>query len=240
MKTKGVAAGGLACWAVVTLAVTACGGGGPGVQGVEAARLFADYSGVWLLDTLSSDEASRPVGPRGGGGRGSDDPFGGGGGGRGGRGAPPGGVPPPGGGGFGGRGGDGGFGGAGGGRGPAGPSINMAAMEATMNLALSRPMRIELELTDSLFVVSHTPGTTVGLPMKGDEVEVDLAGWPTKATVKWDDRRPRVERVVDEGGRVVDRYELVAPDRLLVTRELEGGAGGEMELRFVYDRAESQ
>jgi hypothetical protein len=117
--------------------------------------------------------------------------------------------------------------------------MDPAALQATMELAFSRPTRIELELTDSSFVVAHTPGVRIALPMQGDEVEVELGRWPSTATVNWDDRKPRVERSVEDGGRVVDRYELLTPGRLLVTRTLEGGPGGESEFRFVYDREDA-
>lgn len=198
------------------------------MQGAEATRLFADYSGTWMLDTVASDVPSRPARGSGQGGRGGGDPFGGGGG-RGGRGAPPGGGGPP-------PGGAGGSGGPGGGRGFGGPAINPAALEATMELAFSRPSRIYLDLSDSLFVVTQTPGVRLALPMGGDESEVELASWPTTAKVAWDDRRPRVERSVENGGRIIDRYELVTPRRLVITRTLDGAPGGDLELRFAYDR----
>jgi hypothetical protein len=114
--------------------------------------------------------------------------------------------------------------------------LNAAAMRATMELASVRPERIELHLTDSLFVLTERRSAQIQLPMNGDEIELSRGEWPLKAKVRWDDRKPRVERSVDEGGKVVDLYELLAPDRLLVSRAVDAGLRGDVELSFVYDR----
>lgn len=121
-----------------------------------------------------------------------------------------------------------------GGRGRMGP--NMEAMRATMELAGSRPRRLQLELSDSTFVVIETPGRRVEVPMNGDEVELASAAWPTRGKVQWDDRKPRLERTVSDGGKVLDHYELLAPDRLMITRELDIPTRGKVQVRFVYDR----
>jgi hypothetical protein len=234
---------GLAAPAVVGV-VAACAGG-PGVKGPEAVALFQGYSGTWVLDTASSERVPEPgLGGRergrggGGGGARGGDPFGGG------RPGVPGGDP------FGGgRPGVPGGDPFGGGRGEPRPDTggrggfrgrDEEAMRASMDLARSRPQRIELELSDSLFVIRETPGTRVALPMKGDEVELALAGWPGKMKLKWDNRRPSVERAPKDGTSVVDHYELAAPDRLLVTREFEMPTRGKVQVRFAYDRKKTE
>ena len=105
-----------------------------------------------------------------------------------------------------------------------------------MTLARARPGRIQLALTDSTFVATYARGRRIEVPMTGDEVELDLATWPTKARVQWDDRVPRLKWSFDEGGVVTDRYELVAHDRLLLTRVFNAGRGDDVEVHFVYDR----
>lgn len=110
-------------------------------------------------------------------------------------------------------------------------------MRATLALARARPGRIQLELTDSTFAATYARGRRTEVPMTGDEVEMELATWPTKAKVRWDDRIPRLTWSLDEGGVVTDRYELVEDDRLLLTRVFNTGRGGDVEVRFVYDRA---
>jgi len=209
--------------------LTACAGGGPGVQGPEAMVLFDDYSGTWVLDEDASEEiptagqaGARARGQaRGGGG------FGGGGGGRGG-------------GSFGGGGGFGGFSG-GGGRGGGVPpdAFDPEAMQATMTLARVRPGRIVLELTDSTFSATYARGRRTEVPMNGAEVELEFVTWPTKAKVQWDDRVPRIRWVLDKGGVITDRYEIVAADRLVLTRTFSAGPGGAVEVRFAYDRRPS-
>ncbi len=74
------------------------------------------------------------------------------------------------------------------------------------------------------------------VPMDGDEIELELASWPTKVKVEWDDRRPTLRWKLENGGEVKDRYELVAEDRLLVTRVFDTGMGRDVEVLFVYDR----
>ena len=120
--------------------------------------------------------------------------------------------------------------------GAAGGGFNPEAMQATAALARSRPRRIELELTDSTFAATYARGGRTEVPMNGDRVELELATWPTKAKVEWDDRIPRLRWWLDDGGVVSDRYELVADDRLLITRVVNLGFGGDVEVRFVYDR----
>ncbi len=105
-----------------------------------------------------------------------------------------------------------------------------------MTLARARPRSIELELTDSTFTATYERGRRTEVPMNGDEVELELATWPTKAKVHWDDRIPRLRWSLDDGGVVTDRYEIVANDRLLVTRVFNAGRGGDVEVGFVYDR----
>lgn len=105
-----------------------------------------------------------------------------------------------------------------------------------MSLARARPRRIQLELTDSTFAATYARGRRTQVPMNGDEIELDLATWPTKVKVQWDDRIPRLRWSLDDGGVVIDRYEIVANDRLLVTRVFNAGRGGDVEVRFVYDR----
>lgn len=105
-----------------------------------------------------------------------------------------------------------------------------------MTLARARPRRIQLELTDSTFAATYARGRRTQVPMNGDEIDLDLATWPTKVKVQWDDRIPRLRWSLDDGGVVIDRYEIVANDRLLVTRVFNAGRGGDVEVRFVYDR----
>ena len=110
------------------------------------------------------------------------------------------------------------------------------AMRATMNLARRRPERITLELSDSLFVVIQSPGGRAAVPMNGDEIELNRSEWPTKVKVQWDGREPSFERALEDGGKIVDRFELVSRDRLIVTREFEVGPMGKTTVRFAYDR----
>ena len=219
------------------IATVACGGGGPGVSGPEAQTLFADYSASWVLDEASSDSVPQRIGaPPGGEGRsggGGRDPFGGGGdpfagGSTGGR--PTGGMS--------GRGGGGGRGGPGGGpngRGTMDPE-RMEGQRHTMTAARRRPDRLTLELNDTVLSFAQSPGGRAAVPTNGDEVELSRSGWPTKAKVEWDDGMPQLKRAFENGGTIVDHFELVSRTRLLLTRRVEGGPGDDIELRFVYQR----
>ena len=196
--------------AVVGL-LAACSGAGPGVQGPEAMVFFDDYSGRWVVDEDASEEIPT-AGQAGARARGQARGGGGFGGfsGSGGRGV---GVPPD--------------------------AFDPEAMQATMTLARVRPGRIVLELTDSTFSATYARGRRTEVPMNGDEVELEFVTWPTKAKVQWDDRVPRIRWVLDKGGVITDRYEIVAADRLVLTRTFSAGPGGAVEVRFAYDRRPS-
>lgn len=233
---------------VSLLAVGACAGGGPGVEGARAVALYDTYSGAWVLDTLASDDvpelAELLPGP------GRDAPFGGAGPGSG-RFGPPGGGG-PGGGGFpgggarpgigGGPGGGlrppGGLGGGpGGGRGQIDRS-NVEAARAMASAARHRPERMLLALDDSILSVTPSGADRIVVPMDGEEVELPGARWPTSAKVEWDRLEPRLERTVEDAGRIVDRFQVFDRTRLVVTRTLETRHGTEKRLVFQYDRTE--
>ena len=108
-------------------------------------------------------------------------------------------------------------------------------MQATISAAQRRPERLTLELNDSLFVMTQSPGGRTVAPMNGEEVDIGRSNWPTKVKLQWDARTPRIERSFDEGGKVIDHFELVSRDRLIITREFEAGRG-KTELHFAYDR----
>jgi hypothetical protein len=203
---------------LTALLVTGCAGG-PGVEGVDADRLFRSYSGVWTLDTETSDplgavgdEAVRDA-PRGP----ASDPFGGGFPAAGGRRGNP--------------------GGAFGGRGRGGMVDDPGAIRATLALARMRPERLRIELDDSTFATSDARGRRTAVPTDGEEVELVGEPAPVRAKVRWDDRVPTLEREVEGGGRIADRFELVEPDRLVVTRRVQPRRGRSIELRSVYVRA---
>ena len=203
-------------WLLAALG-TGCAGG-PGVEGVEADRLFRSYSGVWVLDPEESDPLDT-VGEE----TGRDaprvpfsDPFGGGFPAAGGR-----------------RGGPGGsFGG--GGRG--GAIDDRSAIQATLALARMRPERFRLELDDSTFVASDARGRRTVVPSDGTRVQLSDGPAPVEARLRWDDRVPTLEREVDGGGRITDRFELTG-ERLVVIRRVQPRRGRSIEVRTVYLRA---
>jgi len=112
----------------------------------------------------------------------------------------------------------------------------MEGQRHTMAAARQRPDRITLELNDSLFSVAQSPGGRAAVPTNGDEVELSRTAWPTRAKVEWGDGIPQVKRTFENGGTIVDHFELVSRTRLLLTRRVEGGPGDDIELRFVYQR----
>jgi hypothetical protein len=99
---------------------------------------------------------------------------------------------------------------------------------------------MELELTPEVFSLRLDDEEPMLVPMHGDEVEIEREGRAVEATVRWEDRRPRLERSIENGGKVIDRFERLASGRLLVDRRFEGSALGPQDLRFVYTRAAEQ
>ena len=200
--------------------VAACASGGPGVEGPAAQALFNRWNGEWALDVDSSDDPAKALSEMG---RGQGDgtrqglSAGRGGGQRGGRGG-------------GGRGG--------GGRGGTAASprlVSRAGTDLVLALGQQRPQTLSLELTDSLFVVATTPGSRLSLPMDGEKLDVPSQAAEMEVKVSWQDQSPTIERTVDGVGGIYDQVELVANDRLLLTRRVTLGSES-TSVRYVFDR----
>jgi hypothetical protein len=116
----------------------------------------------------------------------------------------------------------------------------MEGMRHTMSAARQRARSVTLELDDSTFSVVQSPGGRASVPIMGDEVELNRTAWPVRAKVEWDDGLPRLKREFENGGTIVDHFELATRERLVVTRTVEGGPGDDIELRFVYDRESAE
>jgi hypothetical protein len=221
------------CLAVAAL-LPACASRGPGLQGPEAENLFRSFSGTWDLDEGSSGDppilAQPPLRRPSDDAAGGDDDGGGGGGraggttaGRGGAGGarrdPPGGrndgLPP---------------------RGRFGRPIDTGAIFAASELARTRPASIELALTDSLFLARYEAGVTTRVPMNGTEVQIEVNSRPARAWVEWREGRPRLTWVIEDGGHITDRFEVLPTGRLALSRLYNSGFGGDVEVRFVYSR----
>lgn len=208
--------------------VAACGGAGPPVEGPVAQELFADYTATWLLDTLASesmpDIAGWPEPAAPGGGRfGGVGPPGGG--------RPGGGRMPP--SGIGGRAG-GGMLGPGSFRGPDPESVQ--AMQRLMEEARQRPERITLALDDSLFSTDLHSGAHVILPIDGERVQLSGPPSPVTARLGWDGLQPRLERIIEKGGTIVDLFEVVDRTKLIVIRRVEVERGRDLRFEFIYRR----
>jgi hypothetical protein len=98
---------------------------------------------------------------------------------------------------------------------------------------------MELELTPELFALQLDDEEPMLVPMHGDAVEIEREGRVVGTTLRWEERRPRLEREIENGGKVIDRFERLASGRLMVSRRFEGSALGPQDLRFVYTRAPS-
>ena len=130
-------------------------------------------------------------------------------------------------------------GGRGSGRGGPGGGIDRPSFEAIRHLisaARQRPTLVTLALDDSLFTLVQSPGGRVVVPMDGDEVEVARREWPTRARVEWDDLQPRLERSFEDGGSIIDHFEVVGGTWLLLTRSIDVSRGRPLQMTFAYDR----
>ena len=105
--------------------------------------------------------------------------------------------------------------------------------QSTMRLAGERWDRMTLMLDDSTFTLSASQrGLGYSLPMSGHDVK-DAGGVTEK--LGWDHDKPKVERSIKGGGSITDTFELIAPDRLQVTRSVSAG-GPARAVHFVYGR----
>jgi len=128
-------------------------------------------------------------------------------------------------------------------------SVPGEGIQVTQRLVTERWLEFTLTLDDSTF--AFTPagqGSPLVLPMDGREVGDSEADGSFKASLLWNNREPRIERSVSGGRRIVDEFEFVTEDRLLVTRTIEGqgvvfgvrddqgGVRVVNALHFFYDR----
>jgi hypothetical protein len=96
---------------------------------------------------------------------------------------------------------------------------------------------MKLNLTPQLFSLQLDDEEPMQVPMSGDEVGIEREGRTVGTVLRWEERKPRLERSVEYGGKIVDRFEVMPSGRLMVSRRFEGSTLDQQELRFVYDRA---
>ena len=214
-----------------------------------AADLTPDFTGLWKLDTETSDDPMEVMRAarerRGSGGRGGAAGRGGGGGfgGRGGGGGFGGG-----GGGFGGGGRGGGLGGGGGfggGRagGPGGDSqLDPATLRERFEAQQEALSTLVVSFEGDLLLIEDAAGTEQRIPTTGEKFErLDFRGEPIESTAKFKGSgRLVIKTTRSEDRKVTETWELVgdAGMRLLVTTETEGGRMGRITLRRFYDLVE--
>jgi len=204
-----------AAWVVASFLLAACARGrGPGIEGPQANDLFASYSGSWVIYTPASIDPIAYGGP----------------------------IPrPPANSGVAGRASGGGPGatsgtGRGSDVGPRRVTYDSGAWAVIQRMARTRPAKMELALTPELFSLRLDEEEPMLVPMQGDEVEIEREGRVVGTALRWEEGRPRLERSIENEGKVVDRFEALASGRLMVSRRFEGSLLGPQELRFVYTR----
>jgi hypothetical protein len=109
-------------------------------------------------------------------------------------------------------------------------------VRAATALARARPGSIQLDLSDSLFVADYEAGRRTAVPIGGEEIRVELAGAPARVKVAWQERRPSLRWLIEDGGEVTDSYEVLPSGRMLLTRVFRVGMSGPVEARFFYSR----
>ena len=195
-----------------------------------------DLSGTWVFNEAESDSTgafgqmmSPPQGGEGEapGGMGGARPTGGMGGGR-----PPGGM--------GGMGDRGGMPGGPGGR-PQGSRVDFEKMRRTVDLAMDTRRSFTIVQSDTSVSFLTEWQQPLALRFGGDRVEEEFEWGKIKISAGWVGYGLVVERQVDGGGKVLERY-VLSPDSnqlFVVTRVEMGRTGREpIEFRRVYDQAE--
>jgi hypothetical protein len=188
----------------------------------------ADLSGTWTFNEDESDDPREQMQEmrdgRAGGGFGGARPSGGGGG------RPGGGRPGMGGGGRRPGGEPGGFGGGG----------DMERMREFMQMAMQTVQQMELVHDDSSVTITYLnqPALTLATNGKKWKQETDQ-GTEIEYKAEWKNEELRVERKIDGGGTIKERF-LLSPevDQLFVITKIEGSRmPQDLEFRRVYDRA---
>lgn len=110
-----------------------------------------------------------------------------------------------------------------------------------IKLAASRPLRLTLLFTKSVFHVSHSAlGAPIELPMNAEKraVDHDLGDVDITVWSGWQGDSPTLTISVGDEFRISDTYELAGDGTLVVTRETGGGWSffPEETPRFVYRR----
>ena len=121
--------------------------------------------------------------------------------------------------------------------------LDPEAIEARRHLlteARRRPSRMTLALDDSLFTVVPAMGRRLAVPMDGENVDLPPGEGPTSGRVEWEELEPRLQRIFGRGGTIIDHFELVDRERLVVTRTVQIGGADDIRMRFVYDRKASE
>lgn len=112
------------------------------------------------------------------------------------------------------------------------------AMQALRRLATARPVRLDVQLTDSAVAVTYTGDPEPLVLLFGKKVERKLTDELTlEAKASWEEGRLVVERSVGGAGSITETFmPSVDGRRLTVDVALDGGAGGGLEFQRVYDR----
>jgi len=215
-----------ACAAGLTLAIGLCAGPPPVRADERGAAPEVDLSGRFALNKELSDDARqkmREARQRGGG-----------------PGASPWGKSPmaPGGGSPGAGGGPGGAPlGGGGPGGPPGMASDSSGREAMRSL-LEPAEEIVVSQSESEITIEETFGRMRRLHPDGKKYKTDNGNGEIRTY--WKDSKLRVETRGARGGSVTETWERV-PDgsRLILMVRVEGGPGGKLELKRIYDRAEA-
>ncbi len=203
---------------------------------LEPAAFYAQFSGTWTAAAETGQEVRDALSPaEGAGGQargGTGRPRGGGVGG--------GGV---GGGGFPGAGGGASRGGGPGGRGRTagaggpGTDIGPARLRTAMELAAAVPPTLGLDLRGDSVFVTGLAEHPLRLLHDADPVPMVAQGQRVEVRAQWDGGDLVLRRSSDDVT-IVDRYEPVGGDRLLVHRTVELPVGGQREAAWAYRRAD--
>ena len=118
----------------------------------------------------------------------------------------------------------------------------MRQMQQTMRMATEVPRRIKMSHLDSTITIREARRPSLTLHTNWKEVTRDLDN-DTKVDIRarWKERELQIERQVQNGGRILERYTLSqSTNRLHVEKsvEMEMGRGQTLTFHYVYDRVE--
>jgi hypothetical protein len=111
-------------------------------------------------------------------------------------------------------------------------------VQLTIQMARETVVRLAIAMDDSSVTITSDLGQSLRLHTDGRKLDQEMGqGWKTETRACWNGRQLLVEREVDRGGKLTERYfRPSVTDQLYVVTQIENGRlANPVTFRRVYD-----